>query len=260
MSNISSYIDDYYTWLKSKTDIIKGDNGWNLVITPFVGIFNDNIEIYIKQEYNNLYITDHGNTLDNLKMIGVNMQGSQKRRNILNGILFNYGIKTKNNELYIECDKKNFAQAKYNFVSALLEINDLEILSESNVKAIFKDDVKNWFDENRINYDVDLILRGGSGLEFTFDFHMSSFDNEIISKSFNSVTHSNLTSFLYAFNDVKTERESINRKKVNAVAIINDLNKKPSSEYLEAIKNDGAKYILWSEKDKPENISDLKIA
>ena len=49
MEWIDNKIAEYYSWLKDNT-AIKEDKGtgWFSVSTPFVGLFNDNIEIFIK--------------------------------------------------------------------------------------------------------------------------------------------------------------------------------------------------------------------
>ncbi len=55
-------------------------------------------------------------------------------------------------------------------------------------------------------------------------------------------------------------REKITKKEVNAIAIINDINKDIKLEFLEALESKHAKYILWSEKDEEKNIELLNSA
>ena len=90
--------------------------------------------------------------------------------------------------------------------------------------------------------------------QFTVSF------NTFQSKSFNSISKSNLPSFLFAWEDIKPVREKITKKEVNAIAIINDINKDIKLEFLEALESKHAKYILWSEKDEEKNIELLNSA
>lgn len=51
MTWIDDRIQQYYAWMKDNT-IVHEDNGtgWCSVSTPFIGIFNDHIQIFIKKE------------------------------------------------------------------------------------------------------------------------------------------------------------------------------------------------------------------
>jgi hypothetical protein len=179
---------------------------------------------------------------------------------ILDSILLNYGLKEENDELVIDSKLENFSQSKHNFLAGILEINDLYYLSKANVNSIFKEDVRNYLDEKQIIFTPDFISKGETGLEFTFDFQLAKRNSETVIKSFNSISKSNLPSFLFAWEDIKPVREKITKKEVNAIAIINDINKDIKLEFLEALESKHAKYILWSEKDEEKNIELLNSA
>lgn len=254
MSSINTYVDNYYKWLREKT-FIEYDHSteWSLISTPFFGAFNDSIDIYAKKNGSQLILSDNGETLSNLELQGVHIQGSKRRRLILDSILVNYGIKVFNDELIIESNIDKFPEAKHRILSAIIEINDLYVLSKSNVTSIFKEDVRDYLDNLSVVYTPDFISKGMTGLEFNFDFQIAKKDREVVIKSFNSINKSNLPTFLFAWDDIKPVRERITKKSVSAIAIINDVDKEVKPEYLEALKSKNAKYILWSEKDKEVN-------
>lgn len=80
MEWIDNKIAEYYSWLKDNT-AIKEDKGtgWFSVSTPFVGLFNDNIEIFIKKvSESEIILSDDGETIGNLKMSGVDISRSSK--------------------------------------------------------------------------------------------------------------------------------------------------------------------------------------
>lgn len=248
-------MDEYYNWLREKTYIQKGTStDWFLINTPFVGAFNDTIEIYAQKNGSQLVLSDNGETMSNLELQGLQIQGSKKRRNLLDTILLNYGIRSINDELTIESGLEDFSQAKHNFLSAIIEINDLYVLSKHNVASIFKEDVRDYLESKDIIYTPDFISKGTTGLEFNFDFQIAKKQSEIVIKSFNSVNKSNLPTFLFAWDDIKPVREKTTKKEVKAIAVINDVDKEIKSEFLDALKSKNADYILWSEREEQRNV------
>ncbi len=255
MNWVNTYVDDYYNWLREKTYVQKGTStDWFLINTPFVGAFNDTIEIYAQKNGSQLVLSDNGETLSNLELQGLHIQGSKKRRFILDTILLNYGIRSENDELTIESNLDNFSQAKHNFLSAIIEINDLYVLSKHNVASIFKEDVRSYLESKDIIFTPDFISKGTTGLEFNFDFQIAKKQSEIVIKSFNTINKSNLPTFLFAWNDIKPVREKATKKEVKAIAIINDIDKEIKPEFLEALKSKNADYILWSEREAESNL------
>jgi hypothetical protein len=251
---VNTSVDNYYNWLREKTFIQKDlTTDWFLINTPFIGAFNDTIEIYAQKNGSQLKLSDNGETLSNLEIQGLQIQGSKRRKSLLDSILINYGVKIDNDELVIETNIDKFSQSKHNFLSAIIEINDLYVLSNHNVASIFKEDVRNYLDSQDIIFTPDFISKGSTGLEFNFDFQIAQRDKEIVIKSFNTINKSNLPTFLFSWDDIKPVREKITKKNVTAIAIINDIDKEVKSEFLEALKSKNASYILWSEKDSVEN-------
>ncbi len=250
MNWVNTSVDNYYNWLREKTFIQKDiHTDWFLINTPFIGAFNDTIEIYAKKNGNQLKLSDNGETISNLEVQGLQIQGSKRRRLLLDSILINYGVKIDNDELTIDTNIEKFSQSKHNFLSAIIEINDLYVLSNHNVASIFKEDVRNYLDSQNIIFTPDFISKGSTGLEFNFDFQIAQRDKEIVIKSFNTINKSNLPTFLFSWDDIKPVREKITKKDVNAIAIINDIDKEIRTEFLDALKNKNADFILWSEKD-----------
>lgn len=246
---------EYYSWLREKTHIQQGNNSeWFLVTTPFIGAFNDTIDIYVRKNETIITLSDNGDTLTNLELQGLFIQGSKRRKDILDSILANYGVFQFDDELQIECRIENFSQAKHNFISAITEINDLYVLSQHKVSSIFKEDVRAYLNEKDIIYTPDFISKGSTGLEFNFDFQIARKDIEIVIKSFNSLNKSNLPTFLFSWDDIKPVREKATKKEVKAIAIINDFEKEVKSEFLDALRSKNADYILWSEREEKNKL------
>lgn len=261
MNWINSLMTDYYSFLKQKTLVTESSSSdWIEISTPFTGLFNDTVDIYAKQAGNKILLSDDGNTLRNLELSGMEISRSPKRKEILDRILINYGVRISNDELVTEATEKDFPQKKLNLISAISETSDMYVLSRHTVASVFREDVKKYLDEHEIVYTPHFISKGSTGLEFTFDFQIAYRKTEIIIKSFNSVNKMNLPHFLFTWDDIKKVRERQTEKEVIGLAVINDIDRAVNDEYIEALKNYGAKQILWSERENPENLEKLQAA
>ena len=70
----------------------------------------------------------------------------------------------------------------------------------------------------------------------------------------------NLPHFLFTWDDIKKVREQQTQKEIIGLAVINDIDREVSDEYLSALDNKGAQYILWSQRHSLENIKQLIAA
>ena len=125
MNWLNEGVNEYYEWLKKRTFVQKdGTTGWSVVSTPFVGLFNDTIDLFVKLQQNgNVVLSDDGNTLSNLELLGVNFKSSTGRRDILDRVKLNYGVSVaKDGEMSKTVVRKDFAQGKHDMIRAILEL------------------------------------------------------------------------------------------------------------------------------------------
>lgn len=254
-------MNDYYAFLKEKTLVTASDSSdWVEISTPFIGLFNDTVDIYAKKEGNRIILSDDGNTLRNLELSGLEISRSPKRKEILDRILLNYGVRISNDELTTEATERDFPQKKLNLISAISETADMYYLARHTVASVFREDVKAYLDEQELIYTPYFISKGSTGLEFTFDFQIAYRNTEIVIKSFNSINKMNLPHFLFTWDDIKKVREQQTQKEIIGLAVINDIDREVNDEYLSALERKGAKHILWSQRHNPDNIRKLKAA
>lgn len=262
MNWIDQLLSDYYRFLKQKTIITEiPSSDWIEISTPFTDVFNDTIDIYAKKQNGKIILSDDGQTLKNLELSGVEISRSANRKEMLERILLNYGINLDNNKEFIaEATENTFPQKKLNLLSAISEANDLYVIAKHTVASLFREDVKTYLDERELVYTPYFISKGSTGLEFTFDFQIAYKQTELLIKAFNSVNKLNLPHFLFTWDDVKQVRERQTEKKVIGLAVINNEEREVKGEYLEALQNKGAEFILWSDRNKPVNVKKLKEA
>ncbi len=256
--DITQSIDEYYNWLRQKTTVFTDNQtGWHTITTPFIGLFNDPVEIYAKLKNDKLLLSDDGMTLKNLELTGVSINRSQKRKEWFDMICLNYGITLKNGELTISGTLENFNQYKHNLVTAICEISDMQMLAKNTVAYIFKEDVKAYLDEQEIIYTPNFIAKGSTGIDFNFDFQIAGREKEIVIKSFNSLNKMNVPNFLFTWDDIKQTRKQASRKELMGLAIINNEDKTLNSEYTKALQKKGADFMLWDKRYQPEMIKKL---
>lgn len=261
MTWINNLMNDYYAFLKEKTLVTASTSSdWVEISTPFVGLFNDTVDIYAKKEGNKIILSDDGNTLRDLELSGLEISRSPKRKEILDRILINYGVRISNDELTTEATERDFPQKKLNLIAAISETADMYYLARHTVASVFREDVKAYLDEQELIYTPYFISKGSTGLEFTFDFQIAYRNTEIVIKSFNSINKMNLPHFLFTWEDIKKVREQQTQKELIGLAVINDVDREVSEEYLSALESKGAKHILWSQRHNPDNIRKLKAA
>lgn len=226
MNWLSEQVDSYYGWLRSKTHIsAEGNDGWNLISTPFLGLFNDALEIYAKKQGDNIILSDDGKTLRDLKSMGVSFS-HKTRRKMLEKVLLNYGITEKEDELIVQTQEAGFPQRKHDLLQAMLEIGDLHVLAKHTVAKVFKEDVHAYLDEQEIVYTPQFISRGSIGIEFTFDFQVAYRKKEIVLKCFNSINRISLSSFLFMWGDIRQTRQKLTGKEVLGLTFVNDEDKR----------------------------------
>ncbi|MDR1974754.1 MAG: DUF1828 domain-containing protein [Bacteroidales bacterium] len=255
---INSSITQYYNWLRDKTQVLQNEQtGWYIITTPFVGLFNDNIEIYVKLDNEKILLSDDSQTLSNLDLAGSSITRSPKRKEWLEMILLNYGIQLNDNELQAEGTERDFNQKKHNLICAISEISDMAMMAKHTVSSLFKEDVRTFFDEQNLIYTPQFIAKGSTGIEFTFDFQIAGREKELVIKSFNNINKLNVPNFLFGWDDIKNIREKISGKELKGLAIINDIDRELKPEYISALESKGAGVIMWSKRHQPDMLKKL---
>lgn len=261
MSWIDERIETYYQWLKDNT-AIKEDigTGWSSVSTPFVGLFNDCIEIFIKKEEDKILLSDDSLTIDNLTLLGVDIARSPKRMEFIKYVLRNYGVQLVDKELTVISSEKDFPQKKHALISAISEISDLGITAKHTVASVFVEDVQTYLTERDVTFTPQFIAKGSTGLEFNFDFHIAGKKSELVIKPFNSLNQGAVERFLFSWQDIKDTRESVTKKEMKSLAVINDTVNEPKREYIEAFKSKNADVLFWSLRNTKEYSDKLNVA
>lgn len=239
-------VNEYTDWLRDQICVSEFD-GYCEITTPFLDRHNDFLQIYVKESANNLLLTDGGYILSDLKFSGFELN-TEKRIDALETILRGFGIKRREDELYIETARKDLAHKKHLLIQAMLAVNDLFVLAQPNILSFFLEDVEAFLNANEIRFIPKVNFTGLSGYSHFFDFAIPKSINapERLIKAINTPNRNNVSSLIFSWNDTKNSRD----KDSLAIAILNDQEKNISEESLIALNSYEIQSLFWSNREK----------
>lgn len=244
-------VDSYIEWIKQGLTIREINGGWHEIVTPFLNHKNDMIEIYIKQDGDQITLSDGGNTVNELRLNGLDIDKSKRRLEELNTILRSFGLKRSNNrEIIANTDKRHFAETKHRLIQAILCIDDMFMLSEQRVKSFFIEDVANFFEMNEVVFMKDTLFTGKSGFTHKFDFALPKIKKrqEIAIRAINSPRKDIIGSALWNIEDTRLVRSN-----TEGLVILNDSNEIQPDIY-SALDQYKVSYVNWSNRNEKLDI------
>ncbi len=240
-------VNGYIAWLKESLRIEQIDAGC-VVATPFLDRHNDEIEIYVEKRDDQLWLTDDGYTLTDLRHSSVALD-TDKRRAHLRSILQGFGVRNEGDELCVATTPEDFPQRKHNLIQAILAVNDMFVMGEESVLQLFKEDVEKFLRSKDVPLIRDVKLSGYSGFDHKFDMAVPPRGNkpEGVVQAINRLTKERAASLAFMVSDVERER---GKGRLAAYAFINDAENDVNSENLSALTAYGIKPILWSNRER----------
>ena len=163
--NIEKMIDA--TWLRKEITVATFGEYVELT-TPYLDRFNDYLQIYAKQNPDGtITITDDGYIIGSLISSGMTFKKGSNRQKMLEKIASKYNVSILDEEIVVTATAHNFPQKKHMMVQAMLAVDDLFVVSAENVKNMFLEDIRIYFDANEIYYSSDFSLVGKTGTIYT---------------------------------------------------------------------------------------------
>ncbi len=252
--DIQKLIDEYTSWLKSEITFEKIGEYYEIT-TPYLDHANDYLQLYVKQEGEDICFTDASTTMHNLKADGLQLTRSRKLQ--LQRILYQYGVQLKGDELIAKTPINSFAQKKHFFIQAMIHIDDMFAVSKSRVSSFFLDDIQDFFQEKEIYYTDNVQFMGVSGFAHNYDFliQRSKSKPERLCQAVNHPNKSTMGNILFAWNDTKPARKNDSQ----LIVILNDQNN-IARGIEDAFLNYQVQVIRWSERNKQSNLELLAVS
>ena len=259
MERINLGIQNYSDWLKAQPDILRDENtGWSVISTEKLGLFNDNLDIYFKEEGNNVVLSDNGDVVANLELVGVDSSSSlfKEAQKEVEG-RWGVSISTANGEMTKSVEKKQFVQGKQDILSAMVLLYELATIVNNPQDAKFKDDVDTLMRGEKMNALNDISVYGESGSCFSFDYILARPNADYVIQPFITFDIQKLAKFAYDIEDVRVLRERLLGKGFRGIAILNDDHCNVDEKILRELVDHQLDYVLWSKREKLEALSSL---
>jgi len=256
IKNISG---NYYDWLKNNHQFIPIEDDSLELYSPFLDYFGEAISVNISKHGDKYLLTDYGETLWNLEIFGVDLTSDKKSKKYQ---LFNNIITF--DELYFDetnkaieklASRSDLPQSIHNFVKSLANVSNLVITKRETTISLFKDEVMNYFIENRENLYPhvfpDVSVQGKSKLTHKFDLTFPGKRTEYI-KIIKNVNKNNAKNILFDWQDVQEYRNLAYNTDSRLNIIHQDL-ESISPSVLTMMEEYGVDIFSFNDKDKIEN-------
>lgn len=205
--NADSLRKVYLEWVKENSykDL---NNEWVEIKTPFTDLTGSYIYLFAKQIGDKIYLTDYGNTLNELELNKIELK--RTRKELFNNILLTNGCKLGKelNDIYTDFyDILDFPIRKHQLIQAIINVNDLNLISKNNVKSMFISDIMEYLDDNNIIYsDRVYSISGKSTLPNQFDLSVGKVKRkdlpQIHIRVINQLNKNNVKMLLFAKDDL----------------------------------------------------------
>ena len=238
--------EKYIKWLEQEISVNK--IGEYLEITsPFLDRYNDYLQVYAKLEADDeIILTDDAYIINNLQMSGVDIN-SNKRKQVLESFLNKYNVKLEEDALVTKSGIEDFPQKILFLMQAMLNIDDIFMLSQNKVASIFLEDVTEFLDSRDIFYSKDVSFVGKSGFIYSYEYLLQRTKEkpERLCKVINNPNKQNFQNTIFMWNDTKETRDNDSQ----LIVFLNDENKIDAT-VIEGFKNYNVNTIPWSEREK----------
>lgn len=120
------------------------------VFTPFRYEDGDHLVIVLKRDINNKWmLTDNGHTYMHLSYdLDEASLYSGTRQQIITKTLSEFSVNDIDGELRLIIENEQFGNALYDYIQALLRVNDVTYLSRERVKSTFMEDFRSFIEEH----------------------------------------------------------------------------------------------------------------
>ena len=241
--------EKYISWLEDEITVNKIGE-YIEVTSPFLDRYNDYLQVYAKLENDKeILLTDDSYIINNLEMSGIDMKSS-RRKQLLQSFLNKYNVKLEDSALVAKSSIEDFPQKILFLMQAMLNVDDMFMLSQNKVASLFLEDVKNFLDQKDIFYTRDVNFIGKSGFLYNYEYLIQRTKDkpERLCKVINNPNKQNFQSTMFMWNDTKETRDNNSQ----LIVFLNDENKIDTS-IIDGFKNYNVDAILWSEREKHLN-------
>ena len=171
-NEVMNLLENQRRWLGEHTTFNVLDDCVEINL-PFLDQHNDYIQVYLVKKGQNYILSDNGETIDDLKSCGLELNTS-KRQSLLRSAIIGFGVSNDDGILKLDSTAENFGFKLNRLIQAILSVNDLLILAQPVIPSNFQSTVEDWLKNNHIEYSGRKEIVGVSGVNHSFDFTITS--------------------------------------------------------------------------------------
>jgi len=248
-------LNNYTKWLRRQYQVTHLQNSdSDEISTPFLNNIGDNIRLYVSNLADNSFqLDDDGETLNNLSLLGINVDSALRKRMIHN-TCEEFSITLSEDILQVAGTVADFPAMKQHLISAILKIDDLSLLKKTNVQKLFAEELYNFLDKNDFGGLPQYAVKGQTGNSYKIDYVIPQ--NHAQSKPMRLVDFQDHVSFnqvaiaAYKFQDIT------NTLPVNASfsIIFNDTQHTLPVQALNAANKSGISLLRWNQQSSLEKL------
>jgi hypothetical protein len=162
---------EYLAWLKDRLLTIKRGET-SILSTPFLDPFHDGIEIHAEQYEGHWILHDAGRTCDNLLDLGIQIEKSERRQQIIDHAIAGCGVRFEAGRLQTMATPDALAQRAHFLLTAIARLNDLWMSAAPRSAGDFFSLVKEYLDERDAHYIANVPIPGRT-VDHPMDFVIS---------------------------------------------------------------------------------------
>lgn len=176
-------ISRYFDYLKDITQVrFIEKTGYYAISYPLPDRYDDFTTIYLKNDGNNILITDGGNSIMELYMLGIKVMENDHRKKLLEQSLRkrNLMLNTETYEIFTKTDFENFNDVFNYFLRGISNIQDFYLTKKEISKRIFADEFKDYLDsflKDNIISEKEVSLASKNNKKLTFNYKLTSQDS-----------------------------------------------------------------------------------
>lgn len=223
--NIDHILQKFNNKVSKQIRIEEAGNERFRVLTPFRFDDGDHLVIMLRQnEFGNWELTDNGHTFMHLSYeIDEKSLTEGTRNKIITRTLSEFGLDNRDGVFSVEISDHKYGNALYDFIQAIVRINDVNYLTRERVKSTFMEDFRAFMEEhvpsNRRDFDWNHPQLDRNGF-YTVDCRINHRPKPIMVFALNNDTKTRDTTItLHQFESWNLEYESIsifeNQEEIN---------------------------------------------
>lgn len=162
---------EYLAWLKDNLLTVRRGQA-SVLSTPFLDPFHDGIEIHAEQQGGQWLLHDAGRTLDNLLDLGVQIEKSERRQQIIEHAIAGCGVEWRGGRLQTLASADSLAQRAHFLLTSVARLNDLWMSAAPRTASDFFALVKEYLDERDARYIANVPIPGKT-VDHPMDFVVS---------------------------------------------------------------------------------------